>query len=99
MLLSLTLGLSLLGLQLSTQSFQPPQLQTSTIPSVPTTAVAGGEVFLELTIDETGAVVAVAPLRTTPPFTDLITALVRGWRFAPAEDDSPEQPPAGEKPI
>jgi TonB family protein len=50
--------------------------------------VGGGQVILEITVDPTGLVTAVAPLRITPPFADLIADAVRGWRFVPAEESA-----------
>jgi TonB family protein len=47
-------------------------------------AIGGGEVAVDVTVDTGGAVTAVAPLRATPPFTDLVVNTVRGWRFQPA---------------
>src|SRR5262249_34149817 len=48
----------------------------------------GGEVLLEGTVGTDGGVVGVRPLRTTPPFTEMLTQAVRGWRFSPAQDSS-----------
>jgi TonB family protein len=48
-------------------------------------AVAGGEVFLQLTVSDTGVVTRVETLRATPPFTDIVFNTVRAWRFRPAE--------------
>jgi hypothetical protein len=42
--------------------------------------------LLELTVGADGRVTEVKPLRTTPPFTEMLTATVRDWRFRPAED-------------
>jgi len=48
--------------------------------------VGGGEVVLELTVDQTGRVIGTTTLRDTPPFTAEMAAVVRGWQFKPAED-------------
>lgn len=61
-------------------------LQGGGLPPIAAMAVAGGEVFLELTVNRDGGVEAVRTLRDTPPFTDSLSMTVRGWRFAPAED-------------
>jgi TonB family protein len=53
--------------------------------------VGGGEVLLETTIDQQGRVAALRPLRTSPPFADLLADAVRGWRFAPAEALVPKE--------
>ena len=66
---------------------QPARLQQGGLPIVPVQAVAAGEVLLSLSVSPTGSVGAVDVLRTTPPFTDVVAAAVRGWRFAPAVDD------------
>jgi len=62
------------------------QLQGGSLPPIAAMAVAGGEVFLEATVNRDGVVEAVRTLRDTPPYTDGLTGAVRGWRFAPAED-------------
>jgi outer membrane biosynthesis protein TonB len=56
------------------------------MPAVPATAVGGGEVILEVTIDSAGRVSRILPLRTTPPFTQPTVAAVRAWQFAPATE-------------
>jgi TonB family protein len=53
-------------------------------------ASAGGEVVLELTVDEHGAVTNVLPLRTTPPFAARLAAEARGWMFSPAIEEQPD---------
>ncbi len=65
---------------------EPAALQGGPLPGIPVLAVAGGEVFLEVTVDRQGEVEAVKALRDTPPFTGELAAAVAGWRFAPAED-------------
>jgi TonB family protein len=68
------------------QAPEPARLQRGTLPSLPPMAVGGGQVFLQLAIDRTGRVADVVPLRTTPPFTSLMTEAVREWTFRPAEE-------------
>jgi TonB family protein len=75
--------------------YSPARYQTGTMPALPAMVVGGGEVMLEVTVSRTGDVIAVAPLRTTPPFTDLVAAAVRGWRFTPAEQQIAHE---GERP-
>jgi TonB family protein len=53
---------------------------------VPVQAVSAGEVLLSLNLSDRGAVGAIDVLRSTQPFTDAVVGVVRGWRFAPAED-------------
>jgi TonB family protein len=83
------------------ETFSPAQLQTGTVPSLPALAVGGGQVLLEVSVDTDGRVSDIRPLRTTPPFTEMLTEAVRGWRFRPAEDvdstrpgDTRSSPPA-----
>jgi TonB family protein len=54
--------------------------------------VAGGEVFVEATVTNTGRVGALTTLRTTPPFTQSVLDTVRGWQFQPAEQMIPKVP-------
>src|SRR5262249_39738527 len=70
------------------QSFTPAQLQVGAVPPLPALAVGGGEVLLEVTIGISGDVTDVKPLRATPPFTEMLTQVVRAWRFSPAQDSS-----------
>jgi TonB family protein len=49
-------------------------------------SVGGGEVVLEVTVDRGGRVTAVKSLRTTPPFTDLVTGAVKQWQFTPGRE-------------
>ena len=66
------------------EGFTPARLRTYSVPTVPTTALGGGQVILEITVDPAGRVAGIVPLRTTPPFTELTMAAVREWQFAPA---------------
>ncbi len=63
----------------------PARLESGAAPPSPVMSVAGGEVFLQLTVSRTGDVTRVETLRTTQPFTDAVVNAVRGWRFRPAE--------------
>jgi TonB family protein len=60
------------------------RFRSGTVPELPASVVGGGEVYLEVAVSASGRVTAVTPLRTTPPFTDLVTAAVRDWQFTPA---------------
>ena len=62
----------------------PPRLQGGAAPALPALAVGGGQVLVELSIDASGEVTKVTPLRATPPFTESVNNAVRGWRFKPA---------------
>lgn len=70
-------------------AFTPARYLAGGIPPLPR-ASAGGEVVLELTVDEHGAVTNILPLRTTPPFAARLAAEVRGWMFSPAIEEQPD---------
>lgn len=74
----------------------PAKLLGGALPMIPVMAIAGGEVFLEVDVTRDGGVSGVNAFRSTPPFTESMTAAVRGWRFTPAQDAA--VPEAG-KPI
>lgn len=57
--------------------------------SVTSVEVGGGEVLLEVSVDRTGLVTGIRPLRETATFTERMTQAVRTWRFAPAEVEIP----------
>ena len=57
------------------------------VPALPRQAVGGGQVILELAVDEGGSVTGVKPLRTTPPFAASLIGEAQGWRFSPAEEE------------
>src|SRR5215510_10860499 len=83
----LIVAISIFGVALSAQeSFVPAQLQSGSAPALPVLAVGGGQVLLELTVDPDGRVSDVKPLRTTPPFTEMMMEAVREWCFRPAQD-------------
>lgn len=73
------------------QEAKAPRLRTGA--AVPATSLAygGGEVALELYVGNDGAVTKVAPLTSSPPFTDALTATVKSWRFDPAQDTIDER--------
>ena len=73
----------------------PAQYESGGVPPLPRLAVGGGQVVLELTVDDGGAVTAVKPLRTTPPFAESLAAEGKGWRFTPAEEERPDPARAG----
>jgi TonB family protein len=80
----LVLGAWMLAVQ--QQGYLPAQLRSGRAPSIPVTAVGGGEVLVQLDVSAEGAVTRATPLRTTPPFTDLVLSAVRDWQFFPARD-------------
>jgi TonB family protein len=67
-------------------AFVPAQYRAGTLPVLPTTAVGGGEVLLDVAVDLRGNVTDVTPLRATPPFTEMFAKAAQGWSFRPARD-------------
>jgi len=66
-------------------AFTPPRLLRGDAPGLPPpTAVGGGQVIVEATIDPSGAPIGVTVLRSTPPFTQMLVDTVSRWRFTPA---------------
>ena len=56
--------------------------------------------LVELSIDPSGEVTKITPLRATPPFTESVSNALRGWRFKPAtatvlRDDGLAEAPKG----
>jgi len=70
----------------------PALFQSGTVPTLPVMSadVGGGEVLLEVTVDRTGAISVIKPLRETATFTERMTQAVKTWHFTPAEKDIPE---------
>lgn len=68
--------------------FLPPRFQSGIAPPTDIRAVGAGEVFVEAEVTDTGVVSEVRPLRVTPPFTEMVTASVRQWKFSPAMQES-----------
>lgn len=62
------------------------ELQGGALPPIAVMAVAGGEVIVELTVNRDGVVESARTLRSTPPYSETLLTVLRGWRFAPAED-------------
>jgi TonB family protein len=67
-------------------AYSPARLREGKVSVIPVNAVGGGEVRVELDVSSEGLVTRATPLRATPPFTDLVTAAVRDWRFFPARE-------------
>lgn len=89
------IAISVFAVALSAQdSFSPAQYQTGAVPTLPPLAVGGGQVLLEVSVSTDGRVTEVRPLRTTPPFTEMLTQAVRDWRFRPAEEAAAAAPGA-----
>jgi protein TonB len=68
------------------EAFSPARYTGGAVPPQPAMAVGGGEVLVELVVTPDGRVTAVTPLRTTPPFAELVADAVREWQFAPASE-------------
>lgn len=68
------------------EPFASAQLQAGAAPALPAMAVGGGQVLLEVSVGSDGRVTDIKPLRMTPSFTETLTAVVRDWRFRPAEN-------------
>ena len=66
----------------------PAQYRSGPLPALPAMVLGGGEVFLEVAVDRAGQVIAIAPLRSTVPFTSLMIDAVNQWVFVPAEEPS-----------
>lgn len=64
----------------------PARLRSGALPPLAAMAVGGGEVFVDVTVNDTGLVTSAVPFRTTPPFTELVVDAVRDWKFRAAHD-------------
>jgi hypothetical protein len=72
-------------------TYSPPFLVTADLPGpVPPHLYAGGDVFIEATVDQRGALTRPVVLRTTPPFGNLIMDVIGRWTFKPAVDVRPD---------
>jgi TonB family protein len=92
-------ALCLAGAVLAAQDLaSPARYRGGPVPQLPTTTVGGGEVFVELGVDANGRMISVTPLRTTPPFSDLVLRAVSAWAFVPAEEVQPTEPARGDAP-
>ncbi|HXV62032.1 MAG TPA: energy transducer TonB [Vicinamibacteria bacterium] len=68
------------------RDFEPAHYRSGTLPveTVQPQTAGGGQVLLELRIDESGRVGSVTTLRSTPPYAELLGNAVGRWHFAPA---------------
>lgn len=94
LIVACTLGVVLLA----QEAFSPARYRAGTLPALPVMALGGGQVFLELAVSREGRVTAVTPLRTTPPFTDLVVDVLRDWQFLPAEENAGPEPERADEP-
>jgi TonB family protein len=60
-----------------------PRLVSGNVPAEPVETLGGGQVFLEVTVDDAGTPSDVRVLRETPPFTRSLREAVLRWTFAP----------------
>ena len=88
---------ALLFPQSAPEPYRPARYSSGGPPGLAPLAVGGGEVVLELTVTAGGQVENIKPIRTTPPFTQMLVDRVSGWRFAPATQDplGPDGKPKG----
>jgi TonB family protein len=77
-------GLLLLAAQ--EPAYSPARLRSGKVSPIPVTAIGGGEVLVDVDVSAEGAVTRATPLRSTPPFTELVVNAVRDWKFFPARD-------------
>ena len=86
-----------LALSVGSGADTPALFESGNIPtlSVMSVEVGGGEVLLEVSVDRTGAVSGIKPLRETTTFTERMIQAVKSWHFTPSEA---EIPPARRKP-
>jgi len=68
--------------------YAPARYARGAAPVLPAMTVGGGQAFLELTIRSNGTVESVRPIRSTPPFTQVLSEAVAGWQFTPALEDA-----------
>jgi TonB family protein len=78
------IALGLLAHAAQEPAYSPARLRSGKVPAIPVTAVGGGEVLLDLDVSAEGTVTRATPLRSTPPFTELVVNAVREWQFFPA---------------
>jgi len=77
------------GLVAAQPAFVPAQYKSGAVPGVPDHAVGGGEVILDVSVNRSGGVSDIKVARSTPPFTDLVSAAVQRWQFQPARGSQP----------
>jgi TonB family protein len=70
------------------EPYAPARYARGAPPVLPAMTVGGGQAILELTIRSNGTVDSVRPIRSTPPFTQVLSDAVAGWQFTPALEDA-----------
>jgi TonB family protein len=81
--------------------YAPARYARGAAPVLPAMTVGGGQAFLELTVRSNGTVEATKPIRSTPPFTQVLSDAVTGWQFTPALEDAMDADgkPVGSKTV
>jgi len=82
-------AIATVGIFATQDAFVPAQYKAGTLPRVPDHAVGAGEVILDVSVNRSGGVSDIKVARSTPPFTDLVSAAVRNWQFQPARGSQP----------
>jgi TonB family protein len=72
--------------------YTPPRFRGGSPAPNQLAATGGGEVFVQVSLDASGGVAAVTPLRATPPFTESVVNAVRRWSFSPAVQEMLPEP-------
>jgi TonB family protein len=67
----------------SLASAATPRLASGDLPALPVDMLGGGQVILEVGVNDAGTPTDVKVLRDTPPFTGLLRKAVLGWAFEP----------------
>ena len=80
-----------LAVAVRTGADTPALFKSGNVPtlSVMSVEVGGGEVLLEVSVDRTGAVSGIKPLRETATFTERMIQAVKTWTFTPSEAEIP----------
>lgn len=90
--MAVAIAILAVGLAAAADDIKAPRLKGGgPVPTADRLAIGGGEVAVELHVGNDGTVTEVAPLTSTPPFTEAVTAAVRSWRFEPAQDTIDER--------
>src|SRR4026209_2915010 len=75
LLVVVALGVIVFGAQ--EPAYSPARPRSGKDPSIPGAAVSGGEVRVDGGVSAEGAVTRATPLRSAPPFTELVVSAVR----------------------
>src|SRR5215831_17852796 len=82
-------AIAFVGILAAQDTIVPAQYRSGSVPAVPNHAVGGGEVILDVSVNRSGGVSNIKVARSTPPFTDLVSAAVQRWQFQPARGSQP----------